>query len=52
MLGVAPNDAEVPWNNIQLKIFNHDKRRNKTIQGRVKTSSHGEGSVDAGGNEE
>lgn len=52
MLDIAPNDAEVPWNNSKLKMFNQDKRRNKTIQGRVKTSSHSERSVDAGANGE
>lgn len=51
-LGETSNRAEVPWNNSKLKILNQDRRRNKTIQGRVKTSSHFEGSVDAGGNGE
>lgn len=35
-LGKTSNDAEVPWNNSKLKIFNLDKRRNKTIQGKLK----------------
>lgn len=51
-LGKTPGGAEVLWNNSKLKILNQDKRRNKTIQGKAKTPSHSEGSVDAGSNEE
>lgn len=51
-LGKTSKGAEVPWNNSKLKIFNQAKRRSNTIQERAKTPSKGEGSVNAGGNEE
>lgn len=52
ILGKTSNHIEVLWDNSKLKKFNQDKRRNKTIQERVKTSCHAEGSVGTVGNEE
>ena len=52
ILGKTSNHIEVPWDNSKLKKFSQDKRRNKTVQERVKTSCHAEGSVGTAGNEE